>query len=110
MTTGGARENVADLIQDPWMVLPCEGENGCEVNFEDPDCIEQGRKSIYYVRAIQEATDTINGDALRCTYDSDGNCIEVNPCWGDYRVDSSDQCLSKEEHRAWSSPIYVSKN
>ena len=99
-----------DLIQDPWMVLPCDGENGCEVNFEDPDFIEQGRKSIYYVRAIQEPTETINGDALRCTFDSEGNCIDVNPCWGDYRVDSSDQCLSREEHRAWSSPIYISKN
>ena len=103
-------ENVDDLIQDPWMVLPCDGENGCEVNFEDPDFIEQGRKSIYYVRAIQEPTETINGDALRCTFDSEGNCIDVNPCWGDYRVDSSDQCLSREEHRAWSSPIYISKN
>ena len=43
-------------------------------------------------------------------FDEEGNCVEVNPCWGDYRVDSSDQCLSKEEHRAWSSPIYISKN
>ena len=103
-------EDVSDLIQDPWLVLPCDGENGCEVEFEDPSFIENGRQSIYYVRAIQEATDTINGDNLRCKYDSEGNCIEVNPCWGDYRVDSEDACLSKEEHRAWSSPIYVSKN
>ena len=103
-------EEVEDLIQDPWMVLPCDGGDGCEVNFEDPDFITDGRKSIYYVRAIQEPTDTINGDSLRCTFDEEGNCVEVNPCWGDYRVDSSDQCLSKEEHRAWSSPIYISKN
>ena len=103
-------EDVADLIQDPWLVLPCDSRNGCEVEFEDLSFIEDNRQSIYYVRAIQEPTDTINGDNLRCKYDSDGNCIEVNPCWGDYRVDSNDACLSKEEHRAWSSPIYVFKN
>jgi hypothetical protein len=103
-------EKVDDLIQDPWLVLPCDGENGCKVEFEDPSFIENDRQSIYYVRAIQEPTDTINGDNLRCKYDSEGNCIEVNPCWGDYRVDSKDACLSKEEHRAWSSPIYISKN
>ena len=103
-------EKVDDLIQDPWLVLPCDGDNGCEVEFEDPSFIENDRQSIYYVRAIQEPTDTINGDNLRCKYDSEGNCIEVNPCWGDYRVDSNDACLSREEHRAWSSPIYISKN
>jgi len=64
----------------------------------------------FSLAGTKEATDTINGDNLRCKYDSEGNCIEVNPCWGDYRVDSEDACLSKEEHRAWSSPIYVSKN
>ncbi len=104
-------EVIDDLILDPWLSLPCEdNENGCTVEFEDNEFIENDREALYYVRAIQEPTDTINGSAPRCTYDKEGNCIEVNPCWGDYRVDKDDLCLSKEEHRAWSSPIFVSQN
>ena len=103
-------EKVDDLIQDPWLVLPCDGDNGCEVEFEDPSFIENDRHSIYYVRAIQEPTDTINGDNLRCKYDSEGNCIEGNPCWGDYRVDSNDACLSKASIEPGHLQYYISKN
>ncbi len=104
-------EAIDDLILDPWLSLPCEdNESGCKIEFEDSEFIKNDREAIYYVRAIQEPTDTINGSAPRCTYDKEGNCIEVNPCWGDYRVDKDDLCLSKEEHRAWSSPIFVSQN
>ena len=80
-----------------------------EVRFEDKDFLEGNRQALYYARAIQEPTDTINGNALKCTYDKEGNCIEVNPCYGDYRIDEDNQCISKVEHRAWSSPIFVSK-
>ena len=78
------------------------------LKFEDKDFINDDRQALYYARAIQEPTETINGDALRCTYDDKGNCLEVNPCYGDYRIDKADQCLTKIEHRAWSSPIFVS--
>ena len=64
--------------------------NGCEVKFEDKDFIKDDRQAVYYARAIQEPTETINGDALRCTYDDQGNCLEVNPCYGDYRIDEND--------------------
>ena len=77
-------------------------------NSQNPNFINDDRQALYYARAIQEPTETINGDALRCTYDDKGNCLEVNPCYGDYRIDKDDQCLTKIEHRAWSSPIFVS--
>ena len=104
-------ESVDNLIIDPWLSLPCSNNsNGCEVRFEDKDFLEGNRQALYYARAIQEPTDTINGNALKCTYDKEGNCIEVNPCYGDYRIDEDNQCITKVEHRAWSSPIFVSKN
>lgn len=107
-----AGEAVEPLIQDPWKVLPCpadpDGLQGCRVEFEDPDYRAQGRDTTYYVRAIQSPTEDINASNLRCEYDSEGNCIRLNPCYGDYRTAEADNCLSNTEHRAWSSPIYLS--
>jgi hypothetical protein len=77
----------------------------CEVTFGDPTFLESDREVLYYVRAIQEPTLAVNGDALRC--DDEGNC---NPCYGGYRTDLSDDCLSPIEERAWSSPIYIRRN
>jgi hypothetical protein len=65
------------------------------------------REFIYYVRAIQEPTPAVNAGGLRCEYDAAGNCISVSPCYGDYRSDRDDDCLSINEERAWSSPIFV---
>ena len=101
-------EVVDNLIQDPYLVIDCpDTEIGCIVEFTDPEYMENGRDTLYYARAIQEETLAINAENLRCEYDDAGNCIEVNPCWGDYRVSSSDDCLTPTEHRAWASPIYV---
>ena len=50
----------------------------------------------------------MNAGGLRCQYDADGNCVKVNPCYGDYRTPYDDDCLSPNEERAWSSPIYLS--
>lgn len=101
-------EPVGTLIEDPWLVLDCPGDPaGCQVEFEDADFIGSGREAVYYVRAIQEPTGMINADNVRCTYDERGNCIEVNPCYGDYRTPDDDECLAPAQQRAWSSPIFI---
>ncbi len=101
-------EAVASLIEDSWKVLPCPGsEDGCAVEFEDPDFVQGGREAIYYVRAIQEPTMATNAGGLRCEYDAEGNCIKTNPCYGDFRTPYEDDCLWEIEERAWSSPIYL---
>jgi len=102
-------EDVDMLIEDSWLTLPCDdfGE-GCTVEFTDPDYALTGRDTVYYVRAIQEPSGQVNGDALRCEYDENGQCIQANPCLGDYRVDMEEECVADVEHRAWSSPIYLS--
>ncbi|MEG9863058.1 MAG: DUF3604 domain-containing protein [Parvularculales bacterium] len=100
-------EDVANLIEDPWKVIPCTGRGGCTVEFKDNAFMKDGRHRLYYVRAIQEPMQTVNGANLRCEYDEEGICVKVNPCHGDYRTPASENCLSPVEHRAWSSPIYV---
>jgi len=101
-------EKLDDLIQDVWKTLDCDDTGaGCVVEFDDPGFSDAARDSLYYVRAIQEPTPTINGANLRCEYDDNGQCIKVNPCHIDERTDYSDDCQADSEHRAWSSPIFV---
>lgn len=101
-------EPIAGLIDDPWKVLPCAGgAAGCTAEFEDPDFAAGSRDALYYVRAIQEPTPAVNAGGLRCRRDADGKCVEVSPCYGDWRTPASDDCLSPNEERAWSSPIYL---
>ncbi|MEM1112179.1 MAG: DUF3604 domain-containing protein [Pseudomonadota bacterium] len=101
-------EPVDDLIEDPWRVFDCSPDaNGCSIEFEDPDFVSGGREVVYYVRAIQETTQMINADNLRCEYDEDGQCIAVNPCYGDFRTARDEDCLAPAQQRAWSSPIFV---
>ncbi len=101
-------EDVASLIEDPFLVHECSGDPaGCTFEFEDPSYVEGGRDTLYYARVIQEATPTINGAQLRCTYDEDGNCIAVDPCYTDFRTPMDESCLAPVEHRAWASPIYL---
>lgn len=101
-------EDVARLIDDPWKVHQCaDTGGGCTFSFIDPEFADAQRMAAYYVRAIQEPTEMINGDNLRCTYDDKGNCVKLNICYGDDRVEANDECLATVEERAWSSPIYV---
>jgi hypothetical protein len=101
-------EPVRALIEDPWRRFPCAPDAaGCQVEFEDTDFVAGDRETLYYVRAVQEPTLAVNAGGLRCTYDAAGNCTEVHPCYGDYRTPFSDDCLSPNQERAWSSPIYV---
>jgi hypothetical protein len=96
------------LIEDPWKTFTCPKDPlGCTIEFEDEDFARDERESIYYARAIQEASPMINADNLRCEYSEQGECIAVNPCYGDYRTPAEDDCLAPAEQRAWSSPIYI---
>ncbi len=101
-------EEVGSLIEDPWRVLPCEDQgNGCTVRFSDPEYRSAGRDALYYVRALQAASPTVNGENLRCEYDEAGQCISVSPCNVNDATAYNDDCLADVEERAWSSPIFV---
>ena len=101
-------EQVDGLISDPWKVFNCEpNQQGCEVEFSDGEFNSASRDASYYVRAIQEPSPAVNAGSLRCTYDDEGNCLEVNICYGDNRTAKDDDCLVMSEERAWSSPIYL---
>ena len=96
------------LLEDPWRSFDCPDDPlGCTVEFEDDEFVSAGREAIYYARAVQEATPMINADNVRCEYSEQGDCIAVNPCYGDYRTADDEDCLADAEQRAWSSPIFV---
>jgi hypothetical protein len=95
-------EAVDELIEDPWLTIPCPPDaEVCEVEFEDPWYSSADREVLYYARAIQEPTPAVNAGGLRC----DGG--ECEPCYGDYRLPFDEDCLSLDQERAWSSPIYL---
>jgi hypothetical protein len=102
-------EPVGGLIEDPWLTLKCQpNAAGCSVRFSDPDFARTGRDALYYVRAIQEPSPAVNGGQLRCKFDADGRCTQVNLCSGDpNKTKRNDDCLEAVEERAWSSPIFV---
>lgn len=101
-------EPVDALIQDPWRTLRCPAdESGCTVEFDDPEFLAENREILYYVRAIQEPTPAVNAGLLRCQTDESGRCVDVEPCYGDYRTPRDEDCLAPNEERAWSSPIWV---
>jgi hypothetical protein len=101
-------EPVGELIDDPWRTFRCPpNPDGCAIAFVDPEFNATGRDTVYYARAVEEPSPAINARSLRCEYDEAGRCVRVDPCWGDYRTDLSDECLAPHEARAWSSPIYV---
>jgi len=101
-------EPIANLIEDPWKTLPCDGQaGGCVAEFEDEEFVPGRRDTTYYVRAIQSPSPAVNAGGLRCTRDAEGRCTDVNPCYGDWRTPYEEDCLAPNEERAWSSPIYL---
>lgn len=101
-------EPVGPLIEDPWRRFDCPADPaGCAIEFDDPDFTAGGREVTYYVRAVQEPTPAVNAGGFRCRYNAAGECVEANICYGDYRTPFDDDCLTPNQERAWSSPIYV---
>ena len=102
---------VAARIDDPWRVLACEDTgDGCRVAFEDPAFADDGGDAVYYVRAIQEPTEALNGDALSCTRDAEGRCTEARLCRsGGFDAPVPEHCRAPVEERAWSSPLFVTR-
>jgi hypothetical protein len=98
-------ESVGGLIEDPWWVHDCEPDRaGCSVIFSDEDFAAVGRDTLYYVRAIEVPSPTINAGGLRCERGEAGECLAVNAC---SNMSPEDDCLQESEARAWSSPIFV---
>jgi len=100
-------EDLASLVDDPFLTLDCGGKSTCEVTFSDPDFVSGGRDAIYYVRAIQEPSGQLNHEDLRCEDGPDGECVSVDICQGGERGEDDD-CIQEGGERAWASPIYLS--
>lgn len=101
-------EDVGQLIEDPWKTIDCAGKSVCDAQFSDDSFAHADRDTLYYARAIQRPSETINGAGVRCEYNDKGECIAVSPCYADPRTDASDDCLAPAAERAWSSPIFIS--
>ena len=96
---------MAQLIQDPWLSVACApSAEGCTATVSDPDFAAGGRETLYYARAFEAPAPTVNAGGMRCERDAQGNCTSVKMC---AREDPSEDCLTPEEPRAWSSPIWV---
>ena len=95
-------EPMGSLIEDPWRRIDCPGDPaGCVASFEDPDFVDAGRDTVYYVRAYEAPKPTVNGAPLNCRALGEEACAETRPC------ERGQECLAPDEPRAWSSPIFV---
>lgn len=100
-------ETIAPLIEDAWKVFDCSAqEDGCVVEFEDPQYDQQRRPALYYARIIQEKEALIAGDPFGCERDEDGQCISYSYCVGSSATPDNN-CKGEAEPRAWTSPIFL---
>jgi len=86
------------------------GPDVCSVTFEDPDFSAQGRDSLYYVRAIQEPSQAVNGEPFTCEERNEqGRCQRYRNCeiGSQDNGQALDHCPGMSKERARSSPIYV---
>ncbi|CAM9463367.1 unnamed protein product, partial [Discosporangium mesarthrocarpum] len=105
-TQHGADEPMESLIDDPWQRFECSDDReGCEVVFSDPEFARDARNTSYYVRAIEAASPTIAADPYGCRDAGPEGCTQLDPC---FSREDDDDCKAPDEHRAWSSPIFVS--
>ena len=102
-------DSIDQSIQDPWLVFECEDKGqGCAVSFQDESYKKDKVSSVYYVRAIQEETDAVGGDPLRCDFNEEGECVKIKPCYASGPdFEPTDDCLAPIGERAWSSPIFL---
>ena len=71
-------EKIHDLVEDPWKTLACTGDaDGCMVEFDDQTFGSEKREYIYYVRAVEKPTPTVNAGNLRCEKDANGVCVSA---------------------------------
>jgi hypothetical protein len=86
-----ADESMEALIQDPWRRFECRPDPaGCRITFTDPEFASGGRDALYYARAVEEPSQAVDYDGVRCL----GTPLD-------------EDCLGETEQRAWSSPIFV---
>ena len=102
-------DSISNNIQDPWKVFTCNDKGeGCSANFFDDEYVLNNKSSLYYARAIQEPTNLVGGDPLRCELNEAGECIKIRPCYSSGPdFDPNDDCLAPVGERAWSSPIFL---
>ena len=102
-------DSLEKAIHDPWKTFECiDYGQGCSLSFVDKEFSSSKENAIYYVRAIQEQTDAVGGDPLRCEYNEEGECIKIKPCYASGPdFDPSDDCLAPIGERAWSSPCLL---
>jgi len=102
-------DSISNNIQDPWKVFTCNDKGeGCSANFFDDEYVLNNKSSLYYARAIQEPTNMVGGDPLRCELNESGECIKIRPCYSSGPdFDPNDDCLAPVGERAWSSPIFL---
>ena len=102
-------DSISNNIQDPWKVFTCNDKGeGCSANFFDDEYVLNNKSSLYYARVIQEPTNIVGGDPLRCELNEAGECIKIRPCYSSGPdFDPNDDCLAPVGERAWSSPIFL---
>ena len=86
----GRGEPVEELIEDPWRQFACAPDpGGLRHRVRGPRFPGGVRPRGGLLRAprCRSRRRPSTPGHLRCKYDAEGNCIEVDPCYGDYRTE-----------------------